>query len=323
MALVSYYRQPTGSTSIDLKMSPYANAHHFNMEVTGLPTKKDQLPHMYRPSVNSINGFLEEIPEIKYSTTWGDSPVAVINEKIKKFTQNKWIKMFAMQNGDYKPPLLTDGWTQQFPKAAEPLSISFKFRAYPIDMYNTTKFKDIIDLLIFVTTPKDFQLTDTMNYMKDAGKQAETKGEELGKLVNQLKDTIGKSEINFGQIASYWEAKQNKADLNKLQIDADEQNVIKTLNQIGEFIEDIGNMTRYDVGGCPLIKLNINDFIYPSDKIKWILKSWSFKPAINVTDNNNPIYIDFNISLQTQYVLTAADLETLLTSPENRVKKLS
>ena len=40
----------------------------------------------------------------------------------------------------------------------------------------------------------------------------------------------------------------------------------------------------------------------------WIITSWSFKPAINTTDNDFPIYVDFKITLETQYALTSDDL---------------
>ena len=31
--------------------------------------------------------------------------------------------------------------------------------------------------------------------------------------------------------------------------------------------------------------------------VPWIITSWSFKPAINTTDNDFPIYVDFKITL--------------------------
>jgi hypothetical protein len=311
MALISYYNQPTGSNTIDLIKSPYAQAHNFNMEITGLPSNKE-LTRMYKPNGNIITGFLEEIPEIKYSTSWGDSPVAVINEKIKKFTQNKWIKMFAIQNNNYKPPLMTDGWTQQFPKAAEPLSISFKFRSYPIEMYNTTDFKEIIDLLIFVTAPKEFNLTNTMEYMGTAGQEAKIQGGNFGKAVNNLKDALNNADVDLKTLAKYYATPNRHGNTGSMNIESNTAKVINAIDKFFELIEGIGNMEKANVGGCPLIKLQINDLINASEKIKWILKSWSFKPAINVTDNNKPIYVDFNISLQTQYILSTKDLSKIL-----------
>lgn len=310
MALISYYKQPEYSNSIDLSESPYTKAHTFEIEVT---TSEDDKRHMddYLKDKNIITGIIEELPEISYSTSWGDSPAAVVNDKIKKFTQNKWIKMFAYQDENYNPPLLTDGWTQQFPKAAEPLSVSLKFRAYPIEgYYNTTHFQDIIRALVFVSTPQKFELSDTMKYMTNAGNQAKKKGSDLADVVNDINKALSNGEIDFKGIASALAKRDNS-----LISDKGGSNTIKfveSFQKLANFIDSVGDMSGDNVGGCPLIKLKITDLIYPTSAVKWILKSWSFKPSLQVTFDNNPIYVDFNVTLQTQYILSTKDLAIIL-----------
>ncbi len=307
MALISYYNQPTGSNSIDIENSPYTNAHTVNLKVTTCKEDEDYM-NAFLSGKTTVQGIIDEIPEISYSTTWGDSPAAVLNEKVKKFTQHKWMKMFAVQRGGYKPPLVTDGWTQQFPKSAEPLNISFKFRAYPIDnYYNTSAFSDIIRLLIFVTTPQEFKLSATVTSQVQAIYQAEAKGKEFAGIVNDLKNALASEKVSLKDMAEA--LKNNKAG-------DDTSSAVRVLLQKKEklldFIEDLGDMKDDNTGGCPLIQLGINGLIKPSDTVKWLLKSWSFKPSLNTTYNNNPIYVDFNVSLQTQYVLTDADLTKIL-----------
>lgn len=306
MALISYYNQPTGSNSIDIENSPYTNAHTVNLKVTTCKEDEDYM-NAFLSGKTTVQGIIDEIPEISYSTTWGDSPAAVLNEKIKKFTQHKWMKMFAVQRGGYKPPLVTDGWTQQFPKSAEPLNISFKFRAYPIDnYYNTSAFNDIIRLLIFVTTPQNFTLSKAVTSQAQAIYHARDKGKEFGKIVNGLKNSLEGKDISFKDFA---DALENNTDAN---ITARANNLKDRKDELFKFIEDLGDMKDDDTGGCPLIQLGINGLIKPSDTVKWLLKSWSFKPSLNTTYNNNPIYVDFNVSLQTQYILTDADLTKIL-----------
>lgn len=305
MALISYYNQPTGSNSIDIENSPYTKAHTVNLKVT---TCKEDEPFMdaFLSGKTTVKGIIDEIPEISYSTTWGDSPAAVLNEKIKKFTQHKWMKMFAVQRGGYKPPLVTDGWTQQFPKSAEPLNISFKFRAYPIDnYYNTSAFSDIIRLLIFVTTPQGFKLSNAVTSQVQAIYQARDKGEEFGEIVNGLKNSLEGNNISFKDFA---DALENNTNVEGTAA----KNLKEQKDKLFNFIEGLGNMKDDDTGGCPLIQLGINGLIKPSSTVKWLLKSWSFKPSLNTTYNNNPIYVDFNVSLQTQYILTDADLTKIL-----------
>lgn len=289
MALISYYNQPVESNRIDINDSPYTKAHTFELTVTTCEEDKIALAN-FLDGRTTITGIIEEIPRIEYSTSWGDSPVATINKKIQEFTQNKWIKMFAQQNEDYRPPLITDDWTQQFPKAAEPLSISFKFRSYPIDgYYNTTLFSDIIKLLIFVSTPQEFNLSNTMDYMAKSWRQSYKKGQEGGKLVNKLTEQLSKSDVDFSS-----------------------QIFTETKEDFLHYVDSLGDMGLDNVGGCPLIEIGINDLIKKDSTIKWLLKSWSFKPALQVTFDNNPIYVDFNISLQTQYVLSNKDLARIL-----------
>ena len=307
MALISYYNQPTGSNSIDIENSPYTKAHTVELKVTTCKEDEDYM-NAFLSGKTTVKGIIDEIPEISYSTTWGDSPAAVLNEKIKKFTQHKWMKMFAVQRGGYKPPLVTDGWTQQFPKSAEPLNISFKFRAYPIDnYYNTSAFNDIIRLLIFVTTPQEFTLSKAVTSQLQAIYQAEAKGKEFANIVNDLKNALDSEKVSLKDMADA--LKNNKAG-------EDTNTAVRTLlskkTELLNVIEGLGNMEDNNTGGCPLIKLDINGLIKESSRVKWLLKSWSFKPSLNTTYNNNPIYVDFNVSLQTQYILTDVDLSEIL-----------
>ena len=306
MALISYYNQPTGSNSIDIENSPYTKAHTVNLKVTTCKEDEDYM-NAFLGGKTTVQGIIDEIPEISYSTTWGDSPAAVLNEKVKKFTQHKWMKMFAMQRGGYKPPLVTDGWTQQFPKSAEPLNISFKFRAYPIDnYYNTSAFNDIIRLLIFVTTPQEFSLSKAVTSQAQAIYHARDKGKEFADIVNGLKNSLEGENVSFKDFA---DALENNTNANTT---AGAKNLKEQKDKLFKFIEELGDMKDDDTGGCPLIQLGINGLIKPSDTVKWLLKSWSFKPSLNTTYNNNPIYVDFNVSLQTQYILTDNDLTKIL-----------
>lgn len=305
MALISYYNQPTSSNSIDIENSPYTKAHTVELKVTTCKEDEDYM-NAFLSGKTAVQGIIDEIPEISYSTTWGDSPAAVLNEKIKKFTQHKWMKMFAVQRGGYKPPLVTDGWTQQFPKSAEPLNISFKFRAYPIDnYYNTSAFSDIIRLLIFVTTPQEFTLSKAVTSQGQAIYQAEAKGKEFANIVNGLKNSLDGEKVSLKDFA---DALENNTNANT----AGAENLKEKKDELLKFIEKLGNMKDDDTGGCPLIQLGINGLIKPSSTVKWLLKSWSFKPSLNTTYNNNPIYVDFNVSLQTQYILTDTNLTEIL-----------
>lgn len=329
MALVQYYKQNPKSNMIDLSESGYASAHTMTMSIIRDLAIIDKEALSFFP--NGIDGLkitaiIEELPEISYKTSWGDSPAAIINDKIQKFTQNKWIKMFAQQSANFRPPLLTDAWTQQVPKGAEPLSISLKFRAYPKNYYNTTSFTDIFRFLIFITTPKSFNMADTLGVFKIAYQEAYAKGQELASIVNDIVNQLssndgdsGKSSIDFKNIAAIFEQTNFNEETKKFEfgtealkgINGDEHKFVNEMIQVLTFLQDLGNTKDDMAGGCPPIKLGINNFINGSSKINWLLKSWSFKPAMNITQTaglNKPLYVDFNVSLQSQYIPSSNDI---------------
>lgn len=327
MALVQYYNQSLGSNTIDTKDSPYTRRHTFGLRISSnLVDEEHAAFDAFSFSddkvrgLRQIQGIVEELPQINYSTTIGDSPVANISEKVKKFSNNKYIKMFGMQNSNYRPPVITDGWTQQFPKEASPLTVNIKFRAYPFvsNYYNTTNYNDIIRFLIFATTPKSYTLKNSMEYFGSALDQAEKKGEELKERFENFYDALQNSNNNLNSVKAdldaYMHKKLNENNQNNESIQYEPKTVNELTTAIGdilEYFENLGNMSDVDVGGCPILAFNIEGFIRNS-LTPWLIKSWSFKPAINVTDNNNPIYVDFNLGLTTQQVLTNAEINSLI-----------
>ena len=156
-----------------------------------------------------------------------------------------------------------------------------------------------------MTTPQEFTLSKAVTSQGQAIYQAEAKGKEFANIVNGLKNSLDGEKVSLKDFA---DALENNTNANT----AGAENLRKRKDDLLEFIENLGNMKDDDTGGCPLIQLGINGLIKPSSTVKWLLKSWSFKPSLNTTYNNNPIYVDFNVSLQTQYILTDTDLTEIL-----------
>ena len=125
--------------------------------------------------------------------------------------------------------------------------------------------------------------------------------------MNELKNALNSENAQLKDMAEA--LKNNKAGDNTASAVSA---LLDQKKRLFKLIENLGNMKDDDTGGCPLIQLGINGLIKPSSTVKWLLKSWSFKPSLNTTYNNNPIYVDFNVSLQTQYILTDTDLTEIL-----------
>ena len=317
--LIDYYRQPANSVNLD-ENSPIGRSHKFTLYLTGLTA--DEINSI--SSVDYIQGVLDQMPAFHYSTKWGNSPAAKVTDTIKKVTEHKYLKMFANNNADYRPPIVTDGWTQQIPESAEPLSIDLSFRSYPKNIYNTTPYYDIIRFLVFATTPKKYQVSHSIDYIKYAINEAYSKGEvfaahanDLINIINTNADNINKSEV----IKTILAASKERLDDDVISGikekyaygTADRELADKLLAVLNE-ANKISNMSNLNTGGCPLIEVDIPNFISinSSNKVPWIITNWSFKPAINTTyiDNNYyPIYVEFKITLETQYVLTNKEID--------------
>ena len=292
MSLIKFYDQLDNSTTLG-NNSPIYTSHKFKLAVN-----ENMLVNGEKLSVKEIHGIVDQLPEISYSTEWDLSPVSSLTKKIEDFTNNNLIRAIASNNKNYRPPIFTDGWTQKMTKAGSPLSLDFTFRSYPIkEMFNTTMYKDIIHFLIYLTTPQEYNFESSVNVTTDALNLAE---QDYGKNIGEAsKELI--------------EAAKGKS-ITELKDEFKNGGAVKDMfNNFLNEIEKLGDMND-DVGGAPLCTLELGSMIKKSPKIKWLIKSWSFKPAINTTlidSTVNPIYVDFKVAMETQQILTDADLKEI------------
>lgn len=312
--LIDYYRQ-TKPTTLYGDESPIFAGHEFQLTIADNSLTKEEEPYFDN---TAIMGVLNKLPVLHYTTKWGNSPAAKVTDVIKKITEHKYLKMFAENNGKYRPPIVTDGWTQQVPQAAEPLSYDLEFRAYPVEMFNTTPYSKIIDFLISATTPKKYYFSSSVKYIQDAAEQAYKNGEKVADMLNELSHNFD-SNGEFSKVSAIKKAldilaeRDNKGENTSKTADLSDKNEQALAEAIAKFIttiNDLANMSEKNTGGCPILNLFIPDLsVNAGDKlIPWIITSWSFKPAVNTTSKNYPIYLDFKITVESQYALTAGSL---------------
>lgn len=307
MSLINFYDQLSSSTTLG-NNSPIYKSHKFKLAVN-----ENMLVNGEKLSVKEIHGIVDQLPEISYSTEWDLSPVSTLTKKVEDFTSNNLIRAIASNNKNYRPPLFTDGWTQKMTKAGSPLTLDFTFRSYPIkEMFNTTMYKDIIHFLIYLTTPQEYNFENSFDVTTTALNQAEQYGKDIGEASKELINAFKQKDISITAI------KDDFKNNGKLK---------QKFDSLLKEIEKLGNMDGKDsdepwsaVGGAPLCTLELGTMIKKSPKINWLIKSWSFKPAINTTLIDsvvNPIYVDFKVSMETQQILTDADLNEILPNMSN------
>lgn len=300
MSLINFYDQLSSSTTLG-NNSPIYDSHKFKLAVS-----ENMLVNGEKLAIKEIHGIVDQLPEISYTTEWDLSPVSTLSKKVEDFTNNNLIRAIASNNKNYRPPLFTDGWTQKMTKAGSPLTLDFTFRSYPIkEMFNTTMYKDIIHFLIYLTTPQEYNFESSVDVTSTALNQAENEyGKNIGEASKELLDVFKQKDINMTTIKEDFE---NNGEIKQ------------KFDSFLKEIEKLGNMNG-DVGGAPLCTLELGTMIKKSPKIKWLIKSWSFKPAVNTTlidSDVNPIYVDFKVAMETQQILTDADLKEILPNMSN------
>lgn len=238
-----------------------------------------QLPEIQGQRIIEIKGIADDAIELGYSTEWGESPGAKAVASIKEFTRTEAFKMFS--GTVFNTNAATDKWTQIVPKDSSSLSVAIKFRAYyKANFLNTNSYMTIIPWLTFLTSPMmEFSMINEVDNIVGALKNAKQAGEELGQELN------GVAESN-GQLT-------DKA--------------IITLKKIDETLTKLSTNSR----GTATFTLDFGDMISADDDVDWIIKDWSFTPSVPCGPENNPLWVDFQINMETNEKLSYTKLEKI------------
>lgn len=238
-----------------------------------------QLPEIQGQRIMEIKGIADDAIELGYATEWGESPGAKAVASIKEFTRAEAFKMFS--GTVFNTNAATDKWTQIVPKDSSSLSVAIKFRAYyKANFLNTNSYMTIIPWLTFLTSPMmEFSMINEVDNIVGALKNAKQAAEELGQELN------GVAESN-GQLT-------DKA--------------ITTLKKIDETLTKLSTNSR----GTATFTLDFGDMISADDAVDWIIKDWSFTPSVPCGPENNPLWVDFQINMETNEKLSYTKLEKI------------
>lgn len=238
-----------------------------------------QLPEIQGQRIMEIKGIADDAIELGYSTEWGESPGAKAVASIKEFTRTEAFKMFS--GTVFNTNAATDKWTQIVPKDSSSLSVTIKFRAYyKANFLNTNSYMTIIPWLTFLTSPMmEFSMINEVDNIVGALKNAKQAGEELGQELNGVAESNGQLTVKA------------KTALDK---------IVKTL-------EKLSTNSR----GTATFTLDFGDMISADDDVDWIIKDWSFTPSVPCGPENNPLWVDFQINMETNEKLSYTKLSKI------------
>ena len=238
-----------------------------------------QLPEIQGQRIIEIKGIADDAIELGYATEWGESPGAKAVASIKEFTRAEAFKMFS--GSVFNTNAATDKWTQIVPKDSSSLSVAIKFRAYyKANFLNTNSYMTIIPWLTFLTSPMmEFSMINEVDNIVGALKNAKQASEELGKELNSVAESNGQL--------------------------TDKATTI--LKKIDETLTKLSTNSR----GTATFTLSYGDLIQAADDVDWIIKDWSFTPSVPCGQENNPLWVDFQINMETNEKLSYTKLEKI------------
>lgn len=286
---LSIYQHDQDSTDVSTTHKATSCTFKIGLSTRSYNGALKNLPEIQGQRITEIKGIADDAIELGYSTEWGESPGAKAVASFKEFTRAEAFKMFS--GNVFNSNTATDKWTQIVPKNSSSISIAIKFRAYyKANFLNTNSYMTIIPWLTFLTSPMmEFSLTNEIDNIVGALKNAKTSGEELGKELNAVAESNGQFSVS---------AK-------------------KTLTKIAETIKDMSTNSR----GTVTFTLSYGDFIQAVDDVDWIIKDWSFTPSIPCGPENNPLWVDFQINMETNQKLSYTNLEKIF-KKLNQLQKL-
>ena len=238
-----------------------------------------KLPEIQGQRIMEIKGIADDAIELGYASEWGESPGAKAVASIKEFTRAEAFKMFS--GTVFNSNAATDKWTQIVPKDSSVISIAIKFRAYyKANFLNTNSYMTIIPWLTFLTSPMmEFSLINEIDNITGALKNAKAQGEELGKELNAVAESNG-------QLS---------------------EKALQALETITNNIIKMSTNSR----GTATFTLEYGDLIQADDSVDWIIKDWSFTPSVPCGPENNPLWVDFQINMETNQKLSYTNLSKI------------
>lgn len=253
--------------------------------------------------VNSIYGFTTDDSQISFGNSWDDNGAGLITSKFSNYLNSKAGQLaHGLVGGNFEPYIPTDEWTQQKLKSSSTIKFNLKFRSYYDSAQRgmTTSYFDILSFLYYHCSPN--QETKFFGYILD-------RFVNLKNGASDLLDKLKAETWNYnGEDKETVNGKYNLKDNESFT-----QNALVYIRRALSLL-----MGRYDQLGYSrynwCFKFQLKNKIWENINRDWIITSWTCTPSIQTVSNykymksNNscpiPLYVDFNISLETNEILS-------------------
>lgn len=323
------------SNNLNTPESPAMSSRFFDL-VERTRTSEKIKTNEHIDGMFDIHGIATEPPQLSYSTSWTIGPTGSLANKVNDLFKNDIFKLMASANREYKPILLTDGWTQQYPKEGAKLATTIQFRSYPYDMYNTTNYFKVFKMLFYSAAPMKYGFDKNIELLGQSLDTAERKGLDIGRTLNSLSDAYIDIRKSAGGINISWqdvdaelkiidESNNKIGMIETFQSDIAKVSDIKTklAKSAAMLITIAETFTGTNETACPRFTMEYGNIFKAGLYSHWVISGWSCKPSVNTTIMEDgkicPIFVDFTINVQTAGKIGTTDLSMLLNSTAGNV----
>lgn len=276
----------------------------------------------------SLTAVLDELPALSYSTSWDLSPVAKIDTFVKDKTTKDIISSVASltKSKHYDTPIANDEWSQLFPKDGSTIKFDIKFTAYYKKMLNTSNYFKIIRNILLGLAPKHHEITDYADQIATSVITADRIGHDYESYKSPGKkgfdgikaDFLGEDNL-FSSVKKILKIVFDTESDIPLNVGTMKEELLAAKKSLNSFFTNIENCIKdsENTGGVDRYKVKIPNVIDNTDA-NWFfyITNFSFTPSMNTVmyqiNNNNievPISMDFNITLESDRVLTNYELD--------------
>lgn len=310
--MISLYDKPTDQYTWNVANTPVVNNRYFELTID-VPNDST----LENVQLMPITGVLNEVPSIAHDMTWEIAGISKLDDLVKTISDNSMVKTFSQLSNNYMTAASTDGWTQKFPKASSTLKLDLSFRAYAENIYNTTNYTDIIHSLTFGVTPVKHEISDSVLNVASGLDFAKKSGDELVRLIQNAPDKnrfVKKTKTNNEMLnipgIDIEQAEEDNTGFEKIKEDLE-----SAVEKFDKLMQNF--LASNSTGGCARYNIKIEKLIDSTQSydIYFYISNWSFKPSMETIWFNNmhcPAYIDFNLGLETDRMVNADILSSIL-----------
>lgn len=276
--------------------------------------------------VVKMDGVLQELPSLNFSSDWEASPAATLGDELAKLANSEFLEFLSQkgnaQNGTHM--LNADQMTSRTYKSGSKLSFDLKFRCYTgqkVGPYKTRSAREWIQFLSLTTPVNSNCGVNVENLVKNVGAAADgavalfkalkdgdpadkkepAEGKDITPLSQQVEKSNGEGYVDK-VVEGMSDEGSGKRDKEQARIAAKNMDSAMASTNADPGLTSDAKLDKPQLYGANIFRLRIYPFLFKTS-FTVAVKSWSVTPSRewNV-DTKDHYFYDFNIQVEMDQV---------------------